>query len=74
MRDANNMSKGCAFVKMTNRDDAMQAIANLHDIYQDEVRFLAVSFDPVECSVGRALRKSLWSSLPTPNKTNFASQ
>ena len=36
MRDAHHQSKGCAFVKMTSRDDALVAISELNDVYHDD--------------------------------------
>ena len=37
MRDINQVSKGCAFVRYESRDNAVAAIAGLHEVYRDEV-------------------------------------
>lgn len=36
MRDHNSVSKGCAFVKMASREDALAAVTTLHEQFQDE--------------------------------------
>jgi CUG-BP- and ETR3-like factor len=36
MKDGQGVSRGCAFVKMSARDEAEAALKSLHDIHQDQ--------------------------------------
>lgn len=55
MRDAAQVSKGCAFVKMHRKEDAAAAIDELNDVYQDQgaPRRLVVRFADSRASKAR---------------------
>lgn len=72
MRDGNQSSKGCAFVKYSTRDHAVAAISGLHEVFRDDgaPRNLTVKFAETKADRERILKRApnMMHAYPMMNK------